>query len=318
LTIEKVNISSSFNTKWNSMKAMILAAGHGTRLQALTLKMPKPLLPVANKSVIDRSLEYLGNFGVTDVIINAHHLHEMMISYLGNGKSSGLKIQVRVEPEILGTGGGIKNSEDFWDDNPFVVINGDILTDIDLARAFEAHKNEGNLVTMILHDHQPFNQVSMDARGNITEISSRILPDALAFTGIHIMEKEVLRHIPPGQFSCILECYRKLIHDGRQIRGYVTKGHYWRDMGTVENYLLANKENIGALPLLTGRDCHIAQGARINDWAVLGNGTTIEKEVGITGSVLWNDVKVKQGVRIINSIVTSGKEVSHDIQSCIL
>ena len=300
------------------MKAMILAAGLGTRLQPLTLKAPKPLLPVANRPVIDRLLEYLKSFSVTHVIVNAHHLHKMVVSYLGNGRPSELEIQVRVEPEILGTGGGIKNSEDFWDDSPFLVINGDILTDIDLAGALEAHRNEKNLVTMILHDHPPFNQVSMDSRGNITEISSRILPNALAFTGIHIMEKEVLSHIPPNQFSCILECYRKLINDGKQIRGYVSRGHYWRDMGTVKNYLLANREHIGTTPLLTGRNCQIAQDVRIKDWAVIGNGITIEKGGEITGSVLWNDVRIKRGVRVIDSIVTSGKEVSHDIQSCIV
>ena len=300
------------------MKAMILAAGLGTRLQPLTLKMPKPLLPVANRPVIDRSLEYLQHFGVTHVIVNAHHLHEMVVSYLGKGRYSDLTIKVRAEPVILGTGGGIKNNEDFLDESPFLVINGDILTDIDLARAIETHKNEGNLVTMVLHDHPPFNQVCMDARGYITQISPRILPGAFAFTGIHIMEKEVLSHIPPDRFSCILDCYRKLMRDGRRIRGYVTKGHYWRDMGTVRNYLLANRESLETPPLLTGRECHIALGVEIKDWAVIGNGAVIEKGAGIIGSVLWDDVRVKKGVRIMDSIVTSGKEVSHDIQSCIL
>ena len=300
------------------MKAMILAAGLGTRLQPLTLKMPKPLLPVANKPVIDRSLEYLKHFGVTHVMVNAHHLHEMVVSHFANGRHADLNVQVRVEPVILGTGGGIKNSEDFLDESPFLVMNGDILTDIDLAKAIEVHKEEGNLATMILHDHPPFNQVRMDARGRITQISSRILPGALAFTGIHIMEREILAHIPPGRFSCILDCYRKLMQDGRQIKGYVSKGHYWRDMGTIGNYLLANKENIDTPPLLAGRDCHIAREVDIRDWAVIGDGTVIEAGAGIARSVLWNDVRVRKGVRIMESVVTSGKEVSHDIRSCIL
>ena len=201
---------------------------------------------------------------------------------------------------------------------PFLVINGDILTDIDLARAIEAHKSEGNLATMILHDHPPFNQVRMDTRGCITQISSRILPGALAFTGIHIMEREVLSHIPPARCSCIMDCYRKLMEDGRRIRGYVSKGHYWRDMGTVENYLLANKENLWGRPLLTGKDCRIAREVEIKDWAVIGNGTVIEAGAGIARSVIWDDVRVRKGVQIMDSIVTSGKEVSHDIQSCVL
>ena len=108
------------------------------------------------------------------------------------------------------------------------------------------------------------------------------------------------------------------MRDGRRIRGYVTKGHYWRDMGTVRNYLLANRESLETPPLLTGRECHIALGVEIKDWAVIGNGAVIEKGAGIIGSVLWDDVRVKKGVRIMDSIVTSGKEVSHDIQSCIL
>ncbi len=300
------------------MKAMILAAGLGTRLQPLTLKTPKPLLPVANRPVIDRALEYLKHFGVTHVMVNAHHLHEQVVSYLGNGSQSDPKVQVRVEPVILGTGGGIKNSEDFFDETPFLVINGDILTDIDLASAMEAHKKEGNLATMILHDHSPFNQVSMDTRSCITRISSQIVPGALAFTGIHIMEKEVLSHIPADRFSCILDCYRKLMRNGKPIRGFVSKGHYWRDMGTVENYLLANKENLGRMPLLTGSNCHIAEEVEIKDWAVIGRGTVIEAGAGIARSVLWEDVRVKRGVQILDSIITSGKEVSHDIQSGIL
>ena len=252
------------------------------------------------------------------MIVNAHHLHEMVVSYLANGSQSDPKVQVRVEPVILGTGGGIKNSEDFFDETPFLVINGDILTDIDLVRAMEAHEKEGNLATMILHDHPAFNQVSMDAGGCITKFSSQIVPGGLAFTGIHIMEKEVLSHIPPGRFSSILDCYRKLMGDGRPIRGYVSKGHYWRDMGTVENYLLANRENLGQLPLLTGHDCHIAEAVEIKDWAVIGNGTAIEAGARIARSVLWDDVRVKKGVQILDSIITSGKEVSHDIHSCIL
>ncbi len=288
------------------------------RLQPLTLLMPKPLLPIANTPVIDGTLEYLKDFGFIHVIVNAHHLHHLLVSHLENGRPFDLSVQVRVEPVILGTGGGIKNSEDFFDESPFLIINGDILTNIDLAQALEAHEKDGNLVTLVLHDHAPFNQVVMDDRGYITRISSHILPGAMAFTGIHILQQEVLSHIPPGQFSCILDCYRKLIREGRPIRGHVVRGHYWRDMGTVDNYLLANRENCKTPPLTVGRDCFVAQNVEIEDWAVIGNGTVIEKDAKISGSVLWNNVRVKEGVRIRDSIVTSGKEVSHDIQSCIV
>ena len=153
------------------MKAMILAAGPGTRLRPLTLNRPKALVPVGNRPMIDRIIEYLKKQGASEIVVNAHHHHGQVVKYLDEGRPFGIHMEIRVEPEILGTGGGIKNTEAFWNHAPFIVINGDILTDIDLAPAIEAHKKAGSPATLILHHCEPFNQVQVDNRAKILDIS---------------------------------------------------------------------------------------------------------------------------------------------------
>jgi len=137
------------------MKAMILAAGEGRRLRPLTTVCPKALMPVVNRPVIDRIIQFLKSHGVGEIIVNAHHHYEKIVDHLKEGSCFDMKVEVRVEKEILGTGGGIKNTRDFWDKAPFVVINGDILTDMDLRKAYESHLKRGNLATMVLHDLPP-------------------------------------------------------------------------------------------------------------------------------------------------------------------
>ena len=298
------------------MKAMILAAGLGTRLRPLTSKRAKALLPVANKPLIDRTIEYLKSHGVTEILVNAHHHHQQIVRYLDGGRPFGITIEVRVEPEILGTGGGIKNSSDFWDSEAFIVINGDILTDINLAQSYEAHKQNRGLATLILHDYKAFNKIEIDTSFTIKEIPLQNLPDVpgrLAFTGIHIIEPELLSYIKEGVFSDIIDCYRKLISSGSPIKAQVAKGHHWRDIGTVESYLLANRENLGANPFLIAPGSEIHHSAKLMDWAIVGENASLEKGVEITRSVLWENVKVKKGIRVIESIITSSREISSDL-----
>ena len=164
------------------MKAMILAAGLGTRLRPLTLNTPKALMPVGNVPIIDRIIEYLKTYGISELVVNAHHHYEQIAEHLNSGRHFGINIDVRVEPNILGTGGGIKNTEDFWDKAPFIVINGDVLTNINLRNAYKAHERSGSLATLILHDQPPFNQLKIDDKKNITHIAGKNLDNRLAFS----------------------------------------------------------------------------------------------------------------------------------------
>ena len=285
------------------MKAMILAAGLGTRLGLLTSKRPKPLVPVANRPVIDIVIEHLKRCGAREIVVNAHHYHQQIVDHIQGGRPYKIRIDVRVEPEILGTGGGIKNTVDFWDADPFVVINGDIITNIDIRRVYEFHKKNRGIATLVLHNHYPFNQIQIDEHFNVIDIADRNHPDRLAFTGIHIIEPELLNHIPDGVFSNIIDCYRMLIRRGESIKAYVSEGHYWRDVGTIKSYVLANKEALLDDPFLVAPGCRIDDSVRFNDWAVVGRNVSIEKGVEITRSILWEGVTLAKDVKIVDSII---------------
>ena len=294
------------------MKAMILAAGFGTRLHPLTEMKPKALMPVANKPILARNIEYLISHGITEIIVNAHHHHQQIVDYLRDNSSFGLNIEVKVEPEILGTGGGIKNTEDFWDKEPFLVINSDILTDINLAAVYQVHQTSGALVTLALHDCEPFNQIQVDDRWNITDIAKGNLPDRLAFTGIHVINPEILSHIPRGLFSDIIECYRQLIRLGKSIRACLVKGHYWRDIGSIETYLQANRELAGN-SFVIGPGCSVESSVKLIDWGVIGENSHLHKNAEVQRSVLWEGAIVKESIKVVDAVVTSGREVDRDL-----
>jgi NDP-sugar pyrophosphorylase family protein len=294
------------------MKAMILAAGLGTRLAPLTAKRPKPLVPVGNRPIIEYAIYWLKAHGADEIIVNVHHHRDQMQHYLDEGRPFGVRIYISEEPEILGTGGGIQKTHWFWDRDPFIVVNGDILTDIDIAAAYKVHLKSDDLVTLVLHDFAPFNQIKLSPRKDILEINPVSQPGQLAFTGIHIMKPEILEHIPSGRPSCILETYRTLIGNGYPLRGHVVQNHYWRDAGTIESYVEANRETLNGAPFLMGHNCQVHELARLSDWAVLGDNISIEEGAEVIRSILWENVTVKAGVRIIDSIITSTGEITTD------
>jgi len=298
------------------MKAMILAAGFGTRLRPLTDKRPKALMPVANRAILTWCVDYLRNYGCSEIILNAHHHHEQVVDYVRRHPSHGVKTEVRVESVILGTGGGIKNVEDFFGRDPFVVMNVDILTDIDLQEAVHRHGSSGALVTLLLHDCAPYNQIEVDEEGSITDIGETAHSGRLAFTGIHIIDPRVLAVIPAGGFSDIIPCYRNLIRDGEPVKAYVSRNHYWRDIGSVTQYMEANRD-FAARPFLIGEGCRIDPSARLEEWAVIGDGCRVEERASIRRSVLWEGVEVKAGVGVRDSVVAAGCKVTTDLDSDI-
>jgi NDP-sugar pyrophosphorylase family protein len=153
----------------------------------------------------------------------------------------------------------------------------------------------------------------VDPTGHIVRISSRPAPSGLAFTGIHIISPELLRHIPAGTHSDIIDCYRRLIREDTPPRGYRVEGCYWRDIGTVESYMAANREAVGNQMRLLGPGCQIAGSARITDWAVIGEGSVVDEEAEIRRSVLWDRVRIQRGVIVEDSIITSSNVVESDL-----
>lgn len=293
------------------MKAMILAAGLGTRLRPLTLERPKPLMPVGNVPLIDRTIGYLKRFGVDRIAVNAHHLSDQVSAHLDGGRPFDIAVRVYEEPEILGTGGGLKNTEDFWDDEPFILINGDILTDMDLGPAIRAHRQGGHMATLLVHDCPPFNQILMSPEGELLEIASTRGPGRVAFTGIHVLDPGLLDHIPAQGFSNIVDVYRELIRRGMPVRGHLVEEGYWHDIGTVESYLLANRHCLGTRTVLKGEGCRVHESARFQEWAVLGPEAEVGARARIGRSVLWNHARAAPGAILFDCVVTSqGKVVS--------
>ena len=223
------------------MKALILAAGFGTRLAPHTRTTPKALFPVAGVPVLGRMIVRLKQAGCEGVAVNAHHLAPQIQSFLAEN-DFGLPVTLSREPEILGTGGAIRHLADYWDDEPFMVVNADIITDIDLAEVYRRHCMQGARVTLVTHDREPFNQVWVDGRDRIVGFERYAAPAdhtghrKQAFTGIHVMDATIIPRIPDGTFSDIISVYRQMLDKGVPIRAHVVSAHYWQDMGTPERY----------------------------------------------------------------------------------
>jgi len=294
------------------LKAMILAAGFGKRLRPLTHLRPKPLVPVANRPVIEHAMEYLEVQGFRRVIVNAHHLQEQVTRFFREKRGFEARVDVVVEPEILGTGGGLMNVAEIWGEETLLVMNGDVLCDIDPRPALAFHRGTGALATLLVHDHPSFSQVKVDPDGWITDISAEKIPGRLAFTGIHIVEPGLRAWLPPEGFSDIVPVYRELIKEGGMVAAYRVSGHYWRDIGTLESYLAANREYTGNAPAV-GPGCLIHPSVTFTGWSAVGRGCGLEPGVTLERSVLWEGVKVREGVRVRNSVVTSGRTVLDDL-----
>jgi NDP-sugar pyrophosphorylase family protein len=225
------------------MKAMVLAAGLGTRLAPLTQTVPKPLIPVNGHPLISYTLRYLKNYGIIDIYINLHHLGDNIKAFLGDGSRFGLRLVYSEEPEILGTGGGIKKLEKELGDAPFLVINSDVLTDFDLSRLISFHHQNRGLATLVLREDPEvdrFGPVEIDSTGRIRTIlkkghhSSNHLRKMM-FTGIHLVNPEVLRSIPGAVFHSITDTYIDLLLQNKSLFGLEMKG-FWADLGTLEEY----------------------------------------------------------------------------------
>lgn len=225
------------------MKALILAAGLGTRLLPYTRTKPKPLFPLAGRPLLERHILQLREAGCEAVIVNTHHLHDQIEAFIASCRW-GIPVSTRREPDILGTGGAIRNVRDFWDERPFFVINADICCAIDLRQVYAFHLREAPAATLVLTDAE-FNSVTVDPAGRVREFApspSDAPAGALTFTGIQVLDPVVLEYIPAGGFFQSIEAFRAIIADGRDVRGFITAHEGWMDLGTPERYRRAARE----------------------------------------------------------------------------
>jgi mannose-1-phosphate guanylyltransferase len=304
------------------MKAMILAAGLGTRLHPLTLARPKVLVPVMGITVLEFWMNRFYREGFEGVVINAHHLSERLVDAV-TGTKWPIPVDVRVEPTILGTGGGIRNVLDFFAGRPFVVVNGDIICNVSLRSLFDRHIASGGSVSLLMHDCPPFNNVAVDSNGQVLGFG-RETGDLLrehpgevrlsAFTGIHVINPEVLEDLSASQPCDILTPYRRLIQEGHPPRSESEPGFYWREMGSLSSYRqlhaeLGVAEDSFLQPIPTGSRVRVHErarvepGVRIIGTIVVGEGSLVMEGAELEDTILWEGVRVEKGARLRNCIV---------------
>jgi mannose-1-phosphate guanylyltransferase len=239
------------------MKAMILAAGLGTRMRPLTDHCPKPLLPLLLQPMLDHILAQLLRHGIRDVIINLHHHAEQLARWLGDGSRWGVHLSLSFEPEILGTAGALKRVEPLLRDAPFFVLNADVLIDMDLQALWHWHCQRQALVTMVLRPDpaaRSYGAVLVDADDCVQLINGRpsthvpATGQEMMFACVQVIDPQVLERIPPDCFSMTTsDVYPALIECNEAVYGYRYTG-YWMDIGAPERYLQAHWDMLdGAL-----------------------------------------------------------------------
>jgi mannose-1-phosphate guanylyltransferase len=305
------------------LKAMILAAGLATRLRPLSLTRPKVLMPVQNRPLLLWLVEYLHSVGAEEVMVNAYHLAEKVVKYIKYGDFP-IPVQVRVENTLLGTGGGIRNVIDFWDDSPFVVINGDILSSIDLPGVFETHQRSGAIATLVLKDDPRFNMVRVADDGRILSFTGGG-GNHLGFTGIQVLSPRILSTIPAKAPLSIIDWYLKLISKGEKVMAHVSEDEYWRELGNLPSYLHVHQElfqmqkaplpglQVNGIPVVN-ESARLGRNTRIDGMVCIGAECKLSSGVTIEGSVIWDKVQIGSGCSIRDSIVGDGMVVTDSLE----
>ena len=233
------------------MKAMILAAGLGTRLRPLTDDRPKALVEIGGRTLLEITLKRLRDFGVRDVIINVHYFADMIVEYLQAHDHFGMRIEISREEALLDTGGGLKQAAPFFGDSadrdePFLVHNVDVISTIDLERMMHFHRENNALATLAVQDRETSRYLLFDPQLRLCgrrvrgQAEDEVVPpsqklQALAFTGIHVISPRIFDAITEDGVFSIIDAYLRLAALGENILAFRADGAYWRDLGRVQD-----------------------------------------------------------------------------------
>jgi NDP-sugar pyrophosphorylase family protein len=287
------------------MRALILSAGYGTRLWPLTEDRTKPAIPILGKPLVGYVAEYLAHNGCDEIVVNLHHRPESVRRALGDGSNFGVKLHYVEEPEILGTSGAMDNARELLDGETFVVVNGKIITDINLDAAFETHRRTKAIATLVSLPNAACEQFStvetaggllrgfggMPVRGEFSEARPPLM-----FTGIQILEPKIFDYIPHGVFShSTTDVYPQAVAAGERIAVHVANGN-WHELSTMQRYLDISLRLLGerGKSLFSGAGCDIAEGAAVSE------------------SILWDEVVVEAGARVTRAVLGDNVRVGKD------
>jgi mannose-1-phosphate guanylyltransferase len=339
------------------MKAVILVGGEGTRLRPLTCNTTKAMVPILNKPFLEHLIQYLKEHSITDIILAMSYLPDRIQSYFGDGAELGVRLTYLTEEQPLGTAGAVKNAESLLGE-PFFVLNGDILTSMDLTAMMSRHRVTKPKVSIALtpvDNPTIYGVVETDAKGMVERFvekpSWEEVTTNMINAGIYILEPEVLSYIPPSTPSMFEHhLFPLLLKKGEPILSYPSDS-YWIDIGTPEKYLklhhdlllgkalslfswgnftediqIGNNSTVHPSaeikgPVLIGESCVIAQGVEVRGPAVLGPRCEVAEEAAIEGAILWHNSKVGKKTILRNCIVASHsyiREESQVLDNCVL
>lgn len=316
------------------MKAIIIAGGSGTRLRPLTYNTPKPMVPLFDKPFLQYQMEWLRKHGITDVVINLHYLSESISDFFGTGETLGMRINYSLEEKPLGTAGAVKLAEPHFDDEPVIVINGDILTDIDLSALVDFHKTQKAKATLSMirvADPTAFGLIFTDEKGRITRFVEKPSWDEATVdtvnAGIYVLEPSVFRYVPQNEaYSFERGLFPLLLQLGEPVFGLVTGG-YWLDIGSPQKLHLAHTDVLmGRIALnlpaerradgvWVGKNVEIDPSAEVRGPAYLGDGVKIRKRARVLElSVLSAGVCVDDKVFLERALVGSDSVINEEAQ----
>ena len=317
-----------------------MAGGEGTRLRPLTSLRPKPMVPIFNQPVMEHIVGLVRHHGIKDVVATLAFMPQVIEDYFGGGEEWGMNMSYALEETPLGTAGSVKNAQSLIGDEPFVVISGDALTDIDLTEVIEFHKRREATVTIALKsvpDPLDFGVVITDEQGKIERFLEKpswgqVFSDTIN-TGIYVMEPVVFEHIPDDRpFDFSSELFPRLMELGFELYGCPCDG-YWCDVGSPETYVQAHRDvfdgkarvfvpgvqardglwvcegaevdpsaEIG-IGVLIGRNVTVRAGARIGDYTVLGDNCVVGNDASVTHSILWSDSFVGKNASVSGAVL---------------
>lgn len=328
------------------MRSIIMAGGFGTRLRPLTNNLPKPMVPMANRPMMEHIIELLKANSITDLTALLYFQPEMISDHLKDGSHLGVKIDYITLTVDLGTAGAVGSAMRKICDGTTLIISGDVLTDLDLNKAIEFHRRRKAVATIVLtrvENPLPFGIVITDKLGRIIRFLEKpswgeVFSDTIN-TGIYILEKDVLDYIPKDkEFDFSKDLFPLLLQKDEPIYGYVAEG-YWKDVGSLEEYRAANMDILQEkvhvrIPgerinekkiwvgkgsridftsklegsIVIGENCKIAADTRISN-SIIGANTVIEEGAVIIDSVLWDNVKVARGAFLQENVVSNYTEI---------
>ena len=333
------------------MKALIMAAGYGTRLDPLTLAVPKPMVPIVNKPTMQHNLELLHRNGIKQIVTNIHYHPEQLKNYFADGGKFGVHLLYSYEETLLGTAGGVKRMAKIGAVNDtFLVLSSDALTDINLKKLVAFHKSKKALATIALtavEDTSEFGVVVLEDGGRVKAFQEKPKPGQalsnLVNTGIYVFEPEILEMIPPDQFFDFgRELFPKLVEKKDRIFGCRVV-EYWSDVGGLSSYIRANYDAMqGNVQIVIpgkkiashtwmGKNCQIDDSAKfegdviVGDGCVVGRGAVLKNVVlgdrsvigpgaQMSDSIIWSDSFIGQNTSIEKSVVGNWCHVGREVK----